>query len=215
MDLNFHAEPGCWTASQSLGGLGAALDWWLEVACPDEGGGPAAREARYAALEAELDGAPEREDGPVFLPVAGGHDSPAGEARGGFAGVRLDHRRADLSRAVLEGAAFELRWALEEARAAGLSVDRLWMMGGATRSARWPRLVADAVGLPLVVSSYTHWPCLGAAMLAASGMGLRRGFEDGVAQAGRLAEALMPRSSPARERRYARYRQAVMARSAG
>ena len=32
---------------------------------------------------------------------------------GGFAGLRLDHTHADMSRAMLEGAGFELRWALE------------------------------------------------------------------------------------------------------
>jgi xylulokinase len=80
-------------------------------------------------------------NGLLFLPVHTAH--------GGFVGLRLDHSRANMSRAILEGTAFELRGALEDMRRANLPVEQLWMAGGSTRSPVWTRILADVTGAPL------------------------------------------------------------------
>jgi len=173
MDLSFHAAPQRWTISQSLGGLGSALDWWLNQCWPAAPGESAeARAARYHALNAELERSAPGARGLVFAPIAGGHASPAGMQQGGFIGLQLHHTRGDMTRAVMESAAYELHWALQEMRAAGLRVDEMFMVGGAARSAHWPQMVADITGAPLAVSRYPHWPALGAAILAGWGVGL-------------------------------------------
>jgi xylulokinase len=168
MDLNFHVVPDRWTLSQFLGGFGGGLEWWLNEcqrgAAPHE---PILREARYASFDATVRRAIPGSGDLLFFPM-----SSRRLRVGGFAGLRLDHTKADLGRAVLEGAAFELRWVLEEIHQAGLSLERMWMVGGATRSSLWPQIVADVCGVPLALTQYSHGPALGAALLAGKGLGL-------------------------------------------
>ena len=166
LDLNYHALPGRWTISQSLGGLGASLEWlvnqcWGEL--PD-------RMGRYRSLDAELGQTRAGSDGLLFIPMSGGHVAPAGMQRGGFVNLHLGHGRAHMARAVLESAAFELRLALDTIGQGGLRTDALWMFGGATRSSIWPRIVADVVGLPLRITPSAHLPAVGAAILASLGV---------------------------------------------
>ena len=161
LNVNAHPRAGRWTLSQSLGGVGAAFDWFVRTCCPS----PAAPDAELAATTPGSDGL-------LFLPLTGGHDPPPGERGGGFVGLRLDHSRAHMARAILEGTAFELRRALDAMGQAGLAVERLWMVGGATRIALWPEIVAQAAGRPVVLTGYDLWPALGAALLAGVGAGL-------------------------------------------
>jgi xylulokinase len=185
MDINHHTlpqdgrAPQRWTASQSLGGLGASLEWllrqwWRGVGAGSKGqaGSGAAQKDTYAALEDELQVTRPGGDGLFFRPLTGGHSAPAGEQRGAVLGLRLGHNRADVARAMMEGAAYELRWALEPILRAGMPVERMWMVGGAARSSLWPAILADVTGLPLSVPQYRHWPAVGAAILAGVGAGV-------------------------------------------
>lgn len=173
INVSFHAAPRHWTAGQSLGGLGASLEWLVNQ-CWDGAGAPGvkARADIYTALNNELTQAAPGSPGLFFLPMAGGHRSPASMRPGGFIGLRVDHRREDMARAVLAGAAFELRWALDFMRQAGMAVDRLWMVGGAAQSPVWPALIASVTGLPLALPGYKHWAASGAAILAGVGAGV-------------------------------------------
>ncbi|MEM0504122.1 MAG: FGGY-family carbohydrate kinase, partial [Archaeoglobaceae archaeon] len=99
-----------------------------------------------------------------------------GEGRGGFVGLRLDHTRADMVRALCEGIACEVRWALEALSAAAPGIasatSPLLLSGGATRSRALMRLLADVTGRPVHVAPEAHWPARGAAILAGVGAGV-------------------------------------------
>jgi sugar (pentulose or hexulose) kinase len=168
LDLNPHVIPCGQTASQSLGGLGAGLEWlvnmcWAELATRDE---------RYRALDMALGATRPGSDGLLFTPLSGGHAAPAGLQQGGWVNLQLGYTRAHLARAVMEGAAFELRLVLDDINRAGMPVNELWMVGGATRSPLWPCLVAEVTGLPVRVTRVANLPAVGAAMLAGWGAGL-------------------------------------------
>jgi xylulokinase len=201
LDLNFHPAPGRWTVSQSLGGLGASLEWLLQRCWPaTDPESSNARAAAFAALDAELAQTRPAGDGLFFLPLTGGHSAPAGDQRGGLWGLRLDHTRADLARAVMEGAAYELRWALEPIRRAGLPVERMWMIGGAASSPLWPAIVADVTGVPLALPQACpeqsrrsmHGPAVGAAILAGVGIGAFETLAAGQARFLRAAREIEP-----------------------
>jgi xylulokinase len=193
MDMNFHPAPDRWTVSQSLGGLGASLEWWLKQGWPGPDlQSPASRTEMYAALEGELIQTRPGSKGLYFLPLAGGHQKPAGIQRGGFVGLQLGNSRADMARSILEGAAFELRWALENIRQAGLEVEQLWMVGGAARSSIWPQIVADVTGVPIALTLYDQWPALGAAILAGLGIGVFESLEAGQKQFQKSARPVAP-----------------------
>ena len=209
LDLNFHPALERWTISQSLGGLGASLEWLLQRCwLATEPGSRAARAAALATLDAELDQTRPGGNGLFFLPLTGGHSAPAGEQRGGFWGLRLDHSRADMARAVMEGTAYELRWALEPIRQAGMPIERMWMIGGAAQSPLWPAIVADVTGVPLSLPQacpacpersqgkhgrrVAHWPAVGAAILAGVGSGAFETLADAQARFQRPARQIEP-----------------------
>jgi xylulokinase len=199
LDLNFlplpTQGPGAmrWTASQSLGGLGASLDWLLQrcwsVADAES---DVARVRAFADLDAALAQTVPGGSGLFFLPITGGHSAPAGDQRGALWGLRLDHTRADMARAVMEGAAYELRWALAPIREAGMPVERMWMVGGAASSPLWPAIVSDVTGVPLFLPQGKHWPAVGAAILAGVGSGAFDSLAAGLARFQRPAQQVDP-----------------------
>jgi xylulokinase len=180
MDLNFHVVPQRWTVSQLLGGFGATLEWWLTQSW--QGHDPqqvSTRAELYTAFNRALEQTEPGSRGLLFLPLGGGSQLESDRPRGGFVGLRLDHTRAAMGRAVLEGSANEVRWGIENIRRAGLPVEQLFLVGGATRSSMWTQILADVIGVPLSVSAYTRWPALGAAILAGVGAGVFRSIEAG------------------------------------
>ncbi|AEF41333.1 FGGY-family carbohydrate kinase [Hoyosella subflava] len=92
--------------------------------------------------------------GLVFLPYL----SPAGErapfldthARGTFWGLSLEHGRADIARAVLEGLTLVIRDCLE---ASGARTEELRVCGGGAANMLWCKLIADVVGVRVVRSA--------------------------------------------------------------
>ena len=170
LSFNFHAYPERWTLSQSLGGLGAALEWWLQRAW-QPGEQKSTRQDKFADFEQEINQTRVNED-LFFLPLTGGHADPATTRRGGFIGLDFNHNRADMGRAIMESAGYELRWALDAIRMADQPLDCLWMVGGAAQSTLWPSILSDISGLPIQVPEYDHWPALGAAILAGVGIGV-------------------------------------------
>lgn len=208
MDLNFHVVPGRWTISQLLGGLGASLAWWVQAYWPSPGHSQA---EGYAALNGALEQSRPGCNNLLFIPLTGAAQLAVSAPHGGFVGLRLDHTRADMGRAIMEGAAFELRWALEKIRQAKLPVERLWLVGGATRSPLWPSILADVSGVPFSVAEYTHWPALGAAILAGVGAGVFDSVEAGLAHFRQLAREIRPNPACRQlyDERFAAYQRAA------
>jgi sugar (pentulose or hexulose) kinase len=193
LNMHAHPAPGRWTVSQSLGGLGASLEWLLRCCWAASGlESSGKRTAAFASLDAELARTAPGSSDLFFAPLAGGHAAPVGDQRGAFWGLRLDHSRADMTRAVMEGAAYELRWALEPIQKAGMPIEQMCMVGGATRSPLWPVIVADVTGLPLLVPQPAHWPTVGAAILAGVGIGAFETIADGQARFQRPAQRIEP-----------------------
>jgi sugar (pentulose or hexulose) kinase len=82
------------------------------------------------------------------------------------------HRREHFYRAILEGIAFEERFATEGMeRATGKPINEFIVMGGGSRSALWCQIVADIVGKRVTRASTTEATNLGAGILAAAAAG--------------------------------------------
>jgi len=204
MELNFHIAPGLHTVSQLLGGFGAVLAWWLALLWPEA-------EDRYAALEAALTASPPGARDLLFLPIGG--SAQIGSGRGGFLGLRLDHTRHDMVRALCEGIAFEVRWALDTLHASNLPTARLSMVGGATQSHRWLQMIADVTNVPVHVAPHANWTARGAAILAGVGAGLLAGDLAAAAQCWQcsLTELMPdPQQQPRYAAAYADYRRMCM-----
>ena len=171
MDLSFHAVPHRWTISQLLGGFGATLEWWLREGWP-AGENGLDQQNVFAEMESAVRNSTPGSRGLLFIPPGAGAQLSQRVQSGGFLGLRLDHQRADMARAVLEGIACEVRWALESARHKGLPVERLLLAGGATRNALWCQIIADLCNMPLALAPARQWTARGAALLAARAINL-------------------------------------------
>lgn len=210
MNLNFHVHPQRWTISQLIGGFGATVEWCLQQCWqsvkPDA---VLSRAELYTHFDRALAHSQPGSNDLLFLPLGGSVQIRDGTALGGFVGLRLDHTRVDMSRAVIEGTAFELRWMLENMRQAGLPVEQLWIAGGATRSPVWPQILADISGVPISLTRYAQWPALGAAILAGTGAGQFETLAEGIARFQKLPRRIMPDETLGQlyRERFAAYRQ--------
>lgn len=183
MNLSYHVAPQRWTISQLLGGFGATVEWWLrENLQPPAAGSAIDRAQLFAQFDDLIRHSPPGSNSLLFLPLGGGAQVAEARPGGGFIGLRLDHTRADMARAVLEGVAFEVRWALDTVRQAGLPVEQVWLSGGASQSPVWPQILANVSGLPFTLTDYGHWPALGAAVLAGTGAGMFGTLAEGIAR---------------------------------
>lgn len=167
-----HVVPDRFVPTATMQAGGASLEWATEILRPD--GDP----ARFAELVAEADGVDT--DGLYFLPHLLGERSPYwnAAARGAFVGLARHHGPAHLTRAVLEGVAFNLATCVTAFREAGHAIDRVDAIGGGAVSDVWLRILADVWGATVRRRSIVEEAnSLGAAVTAAVGAGLVGGFE--------------------------------------
>ncbi len=154
------------------------------------------RGASYSRLLQEAEAAPMTPAGPVFLPYLEGERSPVWDenATGALVGLRREHERGHLVRAVIEGVAFSVRHNLDCARAvAGAAVEGVRVSGGGALGYAWNQTKADVLNLPVHLVAEPEAGALGAAMLAALGMGWYESLESTTAGMVRVARTWLPR----------------------
>jgi L-xylulokinase len=76
---------------------------------------------------------------------------------------------------------FEHRRHIDVLAEAGVTFDRAAISGGGSRSAHWPRIFADGLGVPITVAEARETGALGAAIGAGLGIGLFGSYEEGIA----------------------------------
>jgi xylulokinase len=160
-----HAVPGRWHFMGVTLSAAGSLQWYHDTLTPAES---------FAAIVAEAEQAPAGSDGLLFLPYLSGERTPYPDphARGAFVGLTLRHRRAHLTRAVLEGVAFSMKDCFSLLQGAGLgTVDEVRIAGGGAKGALWRQIVASVLGLPMVTVNSTEGAAYGAALLGGVGAG--------------------------------------------
>lgn len=137
-------------------------------------------------LVREFDGS-----GVLFVPHLRGSGPPRRNpnARGAFAGIGGDSSRKELLFAVHLGVALELRNLYQGMGIAGM--DRMKVIGPATKNPLWMQLKADVLGIPVVACDVQEAVARGAAMIAAERCGyvpkLERIEQEYVPDVGRAA----------------------------
>ena len=150
---------------------GLCLRWLRERLCPD---------TPFETLSEEAAATPPGAEGLLFRPYLAGRRSPVLDpgASGSFTGLRLDHTRGHLVRAVMEGVAMELRTNLEVMVEMGLAADTVVLSGGASKSDVWTRIVADVFNRPVAAPGHDEQACFGAALAAGIGVGMYRNWRE-------------------------------------
>ena len=163
---------------------GAALSWFCGLA----GQTP-------QAVEAMVAGRPRAALTPLFLPHLQGERAPLWNPtlRAVFLGMDQNCAMADLGRAVYEGVAVSARHVLGVLeRSAGTQPDALVCGGGGFRSDLWTQIRADVLGRPLLRLTVNEVAVLGAAAIAAKGVGLFPSLAAAQQALVRVGPAVMP-----------------------
>ena len=201
-----HAVPGKWhTMGVSLS-AGGSLRWLADTFFQPEGvvsrttGGD-----RYALM---ADGAAQvaaGAEGLIFLPYLTGERTPYpdADARGVFFGMTLRHKREHFTRAVMEGVAYALNDSFQIFGELGIPITQVRAGGGGAKSAVWRQIHADVTGRPHVTLSVDEGPALGAALIAAVGVGAYPSVADACAATVQTAAVTEP--DPAVHAKYAEY----------
>ena len=108
----------------------------------------------------------------ILLPHFGPTGTPHfdSEGAGVLFGLTLSTSRAEILRSVLEGITYEMKWNLSILADAGFRLTDLRAVGGGAKSETWMQIKADILGIPLTTMRVTEATCMGAAILAGSGL---------------------------------------------
>jgi xylulokinase len=158
-----HSVPGRWHLMCVMLSAAGSLQWYRDSL---------ASQTSFEDLMAEAEGVPAGSQGLLFLPYLTGERTPYADplARAAMVGLTARHRRAHMTRAVLEGVAFGLRDSFELIKGAGLgAVGQVRISGGGARSLLWRQILADVLGVELVSVNTTEGAAYGAALLAGVG----------------------------------------------
>lgn len=179
-----------------------SLQWYRDTLAPNES---------FEALVQEAESAPPGCEGLTFLPYLSGERTPYPDplARASFVGLTVRHRRAHMTRAVLEGVAFSMRDCFDLLKAAGLpEVDQVRVAGGGARSALWRRIIASVLNVEIVTVNSAEGAAFGAALLGGVGVSawpdVPTACDAAIAITGR--DRPDPRWSTAYQTAYVRYR---------
>lgn len=147
----------------------AAFDWFASLHTLSLGGEtPAVVAAKMNALIVDV---PVGANGVTFLPYLNGERAPfvAPGIRAMLHGVSARTTKADIGRAVMEGAALSLRHCFEEEN--GLPTAPVQLTGGGSRNPVWCQMIADIIGQPVIVSASSDQGLWGAACIGAAAAG--------------------------------------------
>ena len=162
----------CFKGLYTLGGgmlNGCSLTRWFRdnLACFDEEAKNKEGFDPYQQLNADAAKIPAGCDGLVALPYFSGEKIPFFDphARGMQFGLKLQHTRAHIYRALMESVAFSVRHTLECVQSVGFTVEQVISTGGGTSGDVWTQIVSDATGLKQQVLKASHGSPMGAAFL--------------------------------------------------
>lgn len=162
-----HVVPGYFVPLGAMQSAGASLGWFASTV------GVSGDD--LSALVAEAGTAEASSEGLFFLPYLLGERAPIWDvhARGAFIGIEHRHTQAQLTRAVLEGVAFNLYGIFEAMSESVRPIDSVDAVGGGAKGDTWLQIMADTWGVPVrrrtIVDEANS---LGAAIVGAVAVGL-------------------------------------------
>jgi ribulose kinase len=189
-------QPDQWLIEGGQLATGAILRWFVGQFAPDLPELARQKDCSvYSILDQQAAAISPGSDGLVVLDYWRGNRTPYNDARatGAIWGITLDHSRAHLYRAILEGIAYGTAHTLLEFSRAGLNFDVIVACGGGTKSDVWLQIYADACGLPVQTTHFAGAPALGSAICAAVAVGEYTSLAEAAAQMVRVDRTIEPR----------------------
>jgi xylulokinase len=168
------AEPGKLLLISETETAGACLKWAARELYGADGDQNMAETLAY--MDQDVAESPPGSGGLIFTPWMYGERSPIADERlrAAFLNLGSNHTRQQMTRAIYEGVAYNLRWMLESvSELYGFQPDPLRVVGGGAKGLPWLQIIADVTGRSLQVAGHPHEAtALGAGLIAAVGLGI-------------------------------------------
>lgn len=180
-----HVVSGLTYGLGGVRGSGRMIDWLREHLYA-HGDPEATTDPDYGALIARAARAPVGSHGLLVAPHFQGAHIPYQDpaAKGAILGLRTSHTLDDITRALFEGLAFQLRVAVETyATLTGDSFPVVTCIGGGSQNAFWVQMKADVLDRRIRVNALRENAAHGAALLAGLGAGVYKDPEEACAVA--------------------------------
>ncbi|WP_119308232.1 xylulokinase [Cohaesibacter haloalkalitolerans] len=170
-----HAVDGQWLSVEATNAAGASLRWFrdqfgeaLAERCQKEGS------SIYEMLDKVAEEASAGSNGVLYLPYLSGERCPIWDpnARGVMFGLSFGTSYGDMVRAIMEGVAYSIRQGMKIVLKHNDKPKSLSLGGGIANSRIWCQIFADILNEPIVRLRVNETETLGAAILAAKGVGL-------------------------------------------
>ena len=195
--MHYGFRPGTYVMLPVAESGGVCLEWFRNTCMSG---------ITYGEMNEEL----EKRDLPgqiLFLPYLVGTNAPEFDEKacGLFYGLRGNNDVIDMAGAVMEGVAFLLRKNCDSIVKTGMALTGIIATGGGAKSPVWCQMQADITGLPVMVPREKETACLGAAIMAAAGMGDFASLEEVCALANGVEMHYEPHCTPAYERKYRQF----------
>lgn len=178
----------------NYGGGTLNLDWFLNNFYASEAKDAEARGKNiFDVLEEEAAQVPVGSNGIIYHPylnrtgVIAPFNNPT--ARGQFFGLNVHNTRKDLLRAVYEGVALSM---LDCYQAIPVPIKDVRLSGGGAKCTCWCQIIADCLGVPVLILSGTESGVMGAALTAGVGIGLYSNFQSAIDQTVRIEKVFNP-----------------------
>jgi xylulokinase len=116
----------------------------------------------------------------LFIPHLAGSGTPefSPVAKGAFWGATLQTSKYELAKSIIEGVCFELKLNMDLLAQEGIIIRGLRAIGGAAQSEKWMQMKADISGMTIEACQFVNQCPLGAALLAAYGIGFFTSFDE-------------------------------------
>jgi xylulokinase len=192
-----HAIDGLAYVAGGLQSSGALVEWFIDTFLAGTSIG-ADRHARFIEL---LNHAAPGPVEPIVRPYLRGRTAPHRDPTASleFEGLRETHRLPDLAAAVVDGAAYHVRWMLDElARITATRLDRVKLTGGGTRNRRWVTAKAALGPGRLEIVRTAEAAALGAALVAGVAAGVYASVADALVDASPFDRCTAPATIRAR-----------------
>ena len=159
-----HAAPGVYFVLSFTNTSAIVLKWFRDMVAPGVG---------YDEFLAGVEDIAPGSGGLTVLPHFAGTGTPDfnSAAKGAILGLTLGHTPKHIARAIMESCACMLVDCLEPVRDLGVETNCVRSLGGAAASDAWLQMKADMLGLPVERPACSEAASLGAAMMAAVGVG--------------------------------------------
>lgn len=202
-----HAAPNRFFSFALNHSGGVALRWHRDTLCAEER--IQAEQTGKSAYDLMVEGMPEEPTGMLFLPHFNGRGTPHTnlDAQGALVGLTLATGRAEITKALLEGLAFELRLNAERFVQIGIPVAELRCVGGGASHPASLQLKADVLGKPVSTLAQGQAASLGAGIIALTALGEYTDLDAAVQALVRIERTFVPQRERAAiyDERFAAY----------